>query len=101
MAINEIKVNTNRLNNDANQIASLIQRMEKELNNIKSSVSQMNSMWEGMSKKAFMQAFEDDRKAAEDVIKELKSLQKFEMEAKTKYEQCENQIAGIINSIRV
>lgn len=98
---NEIKVSTTRLGNDAGQVDSLIRAMEKELINMKTSIDQMNQMWEGPAKKSFVQAFEDDRKASEDIIKELKSLQKFETQAKKKYEQCEKQIADIISSIRI
>lgn len=99
--MNELKVSTNRLNSDANQISSLIKAMEKELSNMKTSVNQMNQMWEGMTKEAFVKAFHDDQTAAEDVIKELKALQSFEVEAKNKYEQCEKQITALINAIRI
>lgn len=98
---NEIKVSTTRLGNDANQVSSLIRSMEKEINSMKTSVNQMNQMWTGTAKEAFVKAFNDDMNAAAGVIKELKSLQSFETQAKTKYEQCESQITGIINSIRV
>lgn len=98
---NEIKVSTTRLGNDANQVNNLIHSMEKEFNGMKANVDQLNNMWEGLSKKAFMKAFNDDIRAFEGVIKELKALQNFETQAKSKYEQCEKQIAGLIESIRV
>jgi WXG100 family type VII secretion target len=99
--MNELKVSTTRLNSDADQIYSLIQSMEKELKNMKNSVNQMNQMWEGVTKKAFVTAFESDQQAAADVIKELKSFQKYEVEAKNKYEQCEKQITELLKEIRV
>jgi hypothetical protein len=46
-------------------------------------------------------AFESDQQAAADVIKELKSFQKYEVEAKNKYEQCEKQITELLKEIRV
>jgi hypothetical protein len=46
-------------------------------------------------------AFQDDQNTAEEIIKSLKSFQKFEVQAKDKYEQCEKQIADLIGSIRV
>lgn len=99
--MNEIKVSTIRLGNDAAQINSLIQTMERELNNMKTSVQQMNAMWEGVTKKAFETAFQDDMRAADGVLKELKNLHNYEVQAKNKYEQCENQIEEIIQTIRI
>ncbi len=101
MAIKEIKVSTTRLGNDADQVGNLIRSMENELKNLKASVDQMNAMWDGPAKKAFMAAVQSDVNVAESIIKELKSFQKNETEAKKKYEQCESQIDSIINSIRV
>lgn len=101
MGTGEIRVTTNRLENDAEKLASLISSMETQLENMKASINQLNQMWEGNAKTAFMTAFEDDRRAAEGVLKELKSLQNYEAQAKTKYENCEKQIENLVNSIRV
>lgn len=101
MSCNQIKISTNRLNSDAQQLAGLIQSMKKELNNMNNSVAQLNAMWDGPSKKAFVKAFENDKRALEDVIESLNSIQKYEMHAKTKYEQCENQVADLVSGIRI
>lgn len=101
MAANEIRVNTNRLGTDADRVNALIKNMEKAINEMKNSVSQMNQMWEGEAKNAFVTAFNDDMNAAADVIEELKSLQTFEAQAKTEYEKSERQIMELVNSIRV
>lgn len=99
--MNELRVSTVRLGNDADQIKSLIQIMERELNKMKDSVQQLNGMWDGITKKAFETAFQDDMRTAESVIRELKYLHNYEVQAKNKYEQCENQIENIIQTIRV
>lgn len=101
MAVNYIKVSTNRLNVDAQQIESLIGSMKKEMGNMKNSVKQLNSMWEGVSKKAFVQAFNDDMTALASVIDSLSAIRNFETETKNKYENCEKQVAQLVDSIRV
>ena len=101
MAINEIKVNTATLKNDADQIGQKIAAMEKQLESMHTSITQLNSMWEGPTKTAFAAVFENDRKAALQVIKELKSLNSYENMAKDKYNQCEKKIEEIVASIRV
>lgn len=101
MANKKFKISTNRLGRDSEQIIRLIQNMEKEINNMQTSVGQMNTMWEGVSKQAFVQAFTDDMRAASDVLKELKALYNYEVQAKNSYEHCENQVGGLIANMRV
>lgn len=101
MKINEIKVNTVRLNKDASDINSLIKNMEKKLADMQSNVIQMNQMWEGETKNAFVKVFNDDMNAAKTVIKELKAIYSYEVNAKTEYDKCEVKVADIIKSIHV
>lgn len=98
---NEIRVNTTRLGSDADNVARLIASMEKELSSMQHNIAAMNKMWKGPAKQAFQAAFENDRQAAVDVLRELKSLQTFETQAKKKYEKCEQQVASLVNSISV
>lgn len=101
MSANHIKVSTNRLNADAQQMGSMIGSMKKEMENMKDSVKQLNNMWEGLSKKAFVQAFNDDMTALTAVIDSLNEIRTFETEAKSIYENCEKQVAQLVDSIRV
>jgi WXG100 family type VII secretion target len=101
VAVKYIKISTNRLGTDAEQVASLIQSIQKEMTAMKSSVQQMNSMWEGPSKEAFVQAFNQDMEDLSTLIKGLSSIQSFETQAKTKYENCEQQVEELVASIRV
>ena len=99
--MNELKINTGRLGSDAGQVKTLKDKMEKELTSMKSEIDAMNSMWQGPAKQEFVKAFEDDRSAAAEVIRELKSLQGFETQAKDKYEKCEHQVSSLVDSIRI
>lgn len=98
---NKIKINTIRLNSDANEIASRITSLTQEMNALKQSVNQMNSMWTGEAKNAFVAAFNNDMKALETMIKDIESIHTYETNAKTKYENCERQVEQLVNSIRV
>jgi WXG100 family type VII secretion target len=99
--MNEIKINTARLGTDAAQVISLINDMDNRIKNMKAHIDQLNGMWDGPAKQAFVQVFEDDRAAAEDVIKELKSLHGFETQAKEKYDKCEQQVAALVDAIKI
>jgi WXG100 family type VII secretion target len=101
MAVNEIKVNTVALKNDADDVAGCIKAMESELEKMATSIAQLSSMWEGPTKMVFDKQFEADREAASDIIKELKLLNDYEEMAKNRYNQCEKKIEEIIASIKV
>lgn len=101
MPNNKFRINTNRLERDAGQIQNLIGKMQNSINNMQTSINQLNGMWEGASKNAFVRAFRDDMNVAIDVLKELKELNSFEICAKTDYENCERQIASLVSSIKI
>lgn len=101
MAINEIKVNTGKLKSDAEQVGNCIKEMEKQLEKLAATIAELNKMWEGPTKTVFTAVVENDRKAALEVVKEVKSLYDYETMAKNKYNECEKKIEDIIASIRV
>ena len=99
--INYIKINTNRLNTDAETVAGMISGIKTELNGMKQNVAQLDSMWDGPSSEAFKKAFQDDMNAMETIIKNIESIHSYEVNAKSKYESCENRVSGIVAGIRV
>lgn len=101
MAVEHIKINTNRLHQDTQKVEGYIQKMKKELTNMQNSVNAMNSMWEGSSKKVFVKAFENDMQIAQEIIATLQVIQKYEANAKKEYEACERKVADLVASIRV
>lgn len=97
----KIKVNTARLNSDSSQVGECIQAMKTGMEKMKTSVSQLNSMWEGDGKEAFSKAFQDDMNLLNTIIMSLEKFQQKEMEARQKYDNCENKVGGLISGIRV
>lgn len=98
---NYIKVNTNRLNGDAETIARLIQSIKTELGNMKQSVAHLDGMWDGPGSEAFKSAVQDDMNAMETVLRNVESIHSYEVNAKTKYESCERRVGDIVAGIRV
>ena len=96
----KIKINTTRLNTDATEIAARIASLKKEMAAMKDSVNQMNNMWTGQAKNAFVKAFNDDMNALNTMIGNIESIHRFETNAKTKYENCERQVEQLVNSIK-
>lgn len=99
--VKKIKVNTDRLNNDAVQINECIHSMKNKSSSLEANVGQLNKMWKGDANKAFNEAFHEDIKALNEFIRELDKLHEKEVYAKTKYEKCESQVSDIISRIKV
>ncbi len=96
----EIRVDTGRLKRDADSVGNLIRTMERQITDIQSEISQMNSMWIGPAKTAFQKAVSDDIRSAREVLAELKSLQSFESQAREKYDQCEQQVSALVDALK-
>lgn len=97
----KIRTDTDRLGTDAADIQRYIQNIADEANNMKSSVAELERMWEGPSSRAFHIAFQDDMRAVETVIKNLKSIYAYGTNAKKEYESCERKVATMIAEIKV
>ena len=53
----KIVVNTNRLGQDAESVETYIAKIKKQITEMKSSVSDLDAMWDGPSSEAFKKAF--------------------------------------------
>lgn len=97
----KIKINTNRLGTDAENIKRYMDNLAGEVQNMRNSVNALRSMWEGQSCDAFYQAFSDDMRAMEAVIKNLKRIWTYDTNAKKEYENCERKVSAMIADIRI
>lgn len=97
----KIKVNTSRLNSDSSQISECIRAMKTEMDKMKTSVSQLDTMWDGESSEAFKNTFNGDMEAMSQIISTLEKFQQDEMNAKKKYDSCESRVGSLISGIRV
>lgn len=98
---NCIRVNTSRLGSDAERVQSCIRDMKSEMSKMKTSVKQLDSMWDGSSSEAFKKAFNDDVAALGVIIKNLESVHNFEVNAKKKYESCEAKVNELVSGIKI
>lgn len=96
-----IKINTSRLGTDAQRVSGCIRNLSKEMENMKNSIAQLDRMWDGPGSEAFKQAFETDRRAFEEIIKNLESIHDYETNAKVQYEKCEQAVYALVAEIKV
>lgn len=98
---NEIKVNTKRLKDDADKIDGYIKKIETAMKNMKTSVKELDQMWDGTSSEAFKLAINGDINELDAMIKNLKAIYSFETNAKQKYDTCETKVAELVAGIKV
>lgn len=99
MATTVFKVNTSRLNTDAGTVHAAATQISKQLAALQKGVTELNAMWDGPSHQAFHQAFTDDLTALSTMITNLNKLYQYEVNAKEKYETCENRVINEVNQI--
>ncbi len=99
--IDKIRIDTVRLGTDADRADGYIKNISREISNMKNSVSQLDSMWDGPASDAFKKAFADDMNAAAAIMKNLESLHTYETNAKAEYEKCERRVSSLVSEIKV
>ena len=98
---NMIKVNTNVLGKDIQEMRTLANSVERDLNDIYALVSALDAMWDGPANDKFRREFSADKKVCANVVKEINRLINDTTSAKTKYESCERNVHSLVGSLRV
>lgn len=99
MAISKIKVNTQKLKNTADSVQEELNNIKKKLKEMQGDVATLNGMWEGDANEEFNKSFEDDIEDLEIICKNIQELIDYEVRAKNKYNNCEQKVSELINSI--
>lgn len=96
-----IKVNTSRLKTDASDIQEHIRSIKKEILDLKNHRTALDAMWDGESSEAFKASFTADISALEEIVKSLDSMNKYELNAREKYDECESKVGELVNQIKI
>lgn len=96
-----IKIDTNKLMSDANEIDSLIKSIQKQKSEMEMDIKELTAMWEGTAKTTFVRAFADDMAALDRCISSLRSINQYEKNAQIKYQNCEKQVDSLVDSIQI
>ena len=96
-----IKVNTNRLRNDASDVKTHIQAIRNRIVDLRAHAAALDAMWDGPSSDTFKMAFLSDIEALETIMASLDSMHEYEDLARQKYDECENKVADLVNQVHV
>lgn len=99
--ITNLEMETRRLQSDIDSLKGHLKAMSQTGEKMMTNINALSTMWEGTAKNAFTVQFQSDYetlKSMEDVISTL--IESLEY-AREQYDKCENNVASIINAIRV
>ena len=97
----EIAVNSNTLKNEVETMRKELQQMRTRIDESFSAVVEMNNMWEGPAKMAFLMEFAADQQELVDICDNLDALINSMDLSRSTYEKCEADVKAITDSIRI
>lgn len=99
MSISRIKVNTDELQADAQSVEESIRQLETEISSLEQEYSVLNNMWDGPASEAFLLVCKTDIDELRKLAQDLRGFNTFETTAVNKYNQCENEVGGLVRSL--
>ena len=101
MGAEKIRVNTNSLKATQSNIKSQLDGIQGSIGNIVSLMAALNSSWTGTAHDTFVAEVNEDIELLQNVCKGIQSIIDFEGNAVTEYNNCEQQVSGLIAQIHV
>lgn len=101
MSAKNIEVNTGVLRNDVDVIATELDKILKNADQLSAILGELEGMWEGNAKQAFSAAVRDDLGRLRELVKAIQDLTQRTSDARQEYDKCENAVSQIVSSIRV
>lgn len=96
-----IKINTDRLKNDTSDIAQHISSIRKLITDLTGHNLVLDGMWDGPSSEAFKMAFQSDIAMLDGIMGSLEELNRFEDNARQKYDECEGKVSELVDQIKI
>lgn len=90
------------------QVARLSSSMESELRQVEQlrqnmfrSMEDLDAMWDGSSHDAFVAQYFEDEQSVQELCNTITKLIEHMKEARRQYEQCEQSVKDMVNSIQI
>jgi len=97
----KIKVNTGSLDQTRKEIEDRLNQTKKSIEEISQAMSTLNSMWEGEVHTAFAKEIAEDIQQLQNMCDGVQDIIRYESNAVTEYNKCEQQVGEIISQIRI
>lgn len=101
MDIREIRVNTDTLQSDINEMRNQLKFLQQRTKGMEDNVAALNAMWEGSAHEAFSREFQRDCTDMKELLETVGGLIEHMQFADREYVSCENAIHSIVNTINI
>ncbi len=101
MASSRIEVNTNTLRSDVDRVRTELRGLRTDMQKLSAVSAQLNAMWDGEAKAAFVNAVHSDMVMLEDLIAALEKYTTSTDTARGNYDRCEKDVSSIVSSLKV
>lgn len=101
MAIQEITVDMGLLRNTVSTLNEQLEALKKGMEDIFLDISEMDAMWDGEANSAFNQQFGIDHQMMNDMFGTIRNIIDCYDFAETEYTKCEDEVSGIVHSIKI
>lgn len=101
MADRLIEIETNALDADQRSMSACLQTVKNEIRQLIEEMQQLDSMWEGAAKQAFLAQFQNDCAIMEDICTNLTEYLTSMEKASMEYKKCESDVNDLIRSLRI
>lgn len=96
-----IQIDTARLGSTGDNIQTAAEQMRECVQRLYAEMEELDAMWQGPAHGAFAAQFRQDQQAMEQICQALQGYAQNLNQAKNEYEQCNHDVRGIIDAIRI
>lgn len=96
-----IQIDTARLGGTGDTIQTAVEQMRGCVQRLYAQMEELDAMWQGPAHGAFATQFRQDQQTMEQICLALQGYAKDLHQARTEYEQCNHDVRGIIDAIRI
>lgn len=97
----KIKVNTGSLDQTRKEIENRLAQVRKSIEQISQDMNMLNSMWTGEAHTVFVKEISEDIQQLQSACDGVQEIIRYESNAVTEYNRCEQQVGEIISQIRI
>ncbi len=97
----EIEIDTDILKNDSKYMSDYLRNIRADMDRMNNAVQALNTMWKGESNKAFNAQYTSDYERMLEVCDIINRLIECINFAADKYNECEDGVKNIVNSINI
>lgn len=97
----KIKVNTGTLDQTRKEIEGKLNQAKKSIEQISQAMNALNAMWEGEAHTVFAKEVAEDIQQLQNMCDGVQDIIRYESNAVTEYNKCEQQVGEIISQIRI